>query len=198
MTYNADSNVTSGLVYATKTGPDRQDIISRTSEMADLACHPMLVPVLVAQATVEAAEANLRVCANDIKHTEYETGQSILLCHEMTDPLSIDFLPLTRKLNRVDSVAGRIEVCTDSISVFLDSMADCFNHISKVTSPACPQHSEPQSELLKQQIAWLQSQSAVIRNRARYARTTTATQRSLISLCKPPIPASTTAKCLPV
>lgn len=165
-------------MYGLINNEEGQRLVQLISRLGRLMAHPMLLPFIVAQVRMEAAERQLTVQNNRVITLEHLTGHHPYKSGRLVDPLKLDFTSTIKDLNGRDTDLGIIEIRLESC---LSVLSDILTHMDAPSVPNSIDDLKMISQELSEQIAYLQSQGKSMLLRVHHLRKKVSTQLAVVS-----------------
>ena len=158
VTYDTVSNTVRGLLHGVEEGWQADRFLTMNSEMAKYAAHPLMIPLLAATLMIEQNEASIEASDRIIMGLEYETGQHPYSQHQK-DPLTIDFVPVTRRLNNNGTEAGIYEMRTEQLLLLFDDLDKANDDLGQTVAALQTKQNKERSQTMRELTQYLRSQN---------------------------------------
>ncbi len=109
--HDVETGVTCGLIHGLVEGSTLGSLVNLLRECSEFALHPLLIPIAASEVYLDQLHASCGALNQRLLDMELAIGQhSYKGEYKDVDPLKIDFLSLTRRLNSDSITLGQLDV----------------------------------------------------------------------------------------
>ena len=181
VTYDTKANITQGLVHGPLVGWEVNRLVTVIQDMAQFAAHPLLVPILAAEVATELSEVGIDGCDHVMMKMEYETGQHPYF-QDQKDPLKIDFVPVTRKLNSNSTEVGILEMRVESLLLLFNDLDKTIDLMQDLVPASQLSRFVAESQTLHEHIQYLRSADDNLLLRVHHIQRKAQTQLAVVNV----------------
>jgi hypothetical protein len=180
VTYDTKANISQGLVHGPLEGWEVNRLLTVIQGKGQSAAHPLLVPILAAEVATELSEVGIDGCDHVMMKMEYETGQHPYF-QDQKDPLKIDFIPVTRKLNSNSTEVGILEMRVESLLLLFNDLDKTIDHIQGLIPASSTSRFAAESQALHEHIQYLRSADDNLLLRVHHIQRKAQTQLAVVN-----------------
>ena len=128
VTHDVRTNIVQAFVHGSLEGWEVQRFLTLVRGMRQFAAHPLLLPILAAELATQLSELGIDGSDHVMMRLEYTTGQHPYF-QDQKDPLTIDFIPVTTKLNSNSTEVGIHEMRLESLLLLFKNLDTMNNYL---------------------------------------------------------------------
>jgi hypothetical protein len=136
LSYDPHTNLTHGLLLS-KTADHEFPLMIQSLKQYQAHCtHPLLTAALLSKIIITSIATRIQAVDQSLNELEETTGQHEYINIPMRNPLELDFMAATRRLNFVGRTLGVEKMRADATILTLELMSKEVNELKKLTSCA--------------------------------------------------------------